>query len=65
VLASGPNARVGPGFSSTRNMTVSMGLTTRKTSTIENVLVLPPKTRHFKFTMLDRTKHLTSDRFLT
>jgi len=65
VLATGPNCQFGSGSSSTQIWTVAMGLTTRKTCTIGNGPVLPPKTRHFKFTILAPTKWLSSDRITT
>ena len=65
VLATGPNSRVGSGYGSTRNRTVATGLTTRKTRTIGHGPVLPPKTRHFKFTILPPIKYLRSDRIMT
>jgi len=65
VLATGPNSRVGSGFGSTRNRTVATGLTTRKTWTVGNGAVLPPKTRHFKSTMFAPMKYLSSDRSMT
>jgi hypothetical protein len=61
VLATGPNCRVSSGFGSTRTRTVAMDLTTRKTWTIGNGAVLPPKTRHSKFTILAPIKNLSSD----
>jgi len=42
-----------------------MGFTTWKTQTIGNGLVLPPKTRHFKFTILAPIKYLSSDCTMT
>jgi len=65
VLATGPNSWVGSGSGSTRNQTVATGLTTRKTRTIRNGPVLPPKSRHFKFTSLAPIKYLSSDRIMT
>ena len=65
MLARGPNSRVGSGFGSTRNRTVAMGLTTRKTRTVGNGAVLPPKTRHFKSTIFPPIKYLSSDRIMT
>jgi len=65
VLAMGPNSRVGSGYGSTRNRTVATDLTTRKTWTIWNGPLLPPKTRHFKFTILAPIKYLSSDRIMT
>ena len=65
MLATGPISRVGAGYGSTPNRTVAMGLTTRKTRTIGNGPVLPPKTRHFKFTILAPIKYLSSDRIMT
>jgi len=65
VLATGPNCRFSSGSSSTRNRTVTTGLTTRITRTIGNGLVSPPKTRHFKFTILALIKYLSSDRITT
>jgi len=65
VLATGPNCRVGSWSSSTRTWTVARGLTTRKTQTIGNGAVLPPKTRHFKFTILASIRYLSSDRITT
>jgi len=61
LLATGPNCRVGSGSGSTQNRTVATGLTTWRTRTIGNVPVLPPKTRHFKFTILAPIKYLSSD----
>jgi len=65
VLATGPTCQVGSGSSSTRTRTAPTGLTTRKTQTVGNVAVLPPKTRHFKFTVLAPIKYLSSDRITT
>jgi len=65
VLATGPNSRVGSGFGSTRNRTVATGHTTRKTRTVGNGAVLPPKTRHFKCTIFAPIKYLSSDRIMT
>jgi len=42
-----------------------MDLTTRKTLTIGNGPVVPPKTRHFKFTILAPIKYLSSDHTMT
>jgi len=64
VLATGPNSRVGSGSGSTRNQIVAMGLTTRKTQTVGNGPVLPPKTRHFKFPILAPIKYLSYDRIV-
>jgi len=61
VLATGPNCRVGSGSGSTRIRTVATGLTTRKTRTVRNGAVLPPKTRHLKLTILAPIKYLSSD----
>jgi hypothetical protein len=44
---------------------VATGLTTRKTGTIGNGLVLPSKTNHFKSTIVARIKYLSSDRIMT
>jgi len=52
VLATDPNSRVGLGSCSTYNRTLITVLTIQKTRTIGNGLVLPPKTRHFKSTIL-------------
>ena len=65
MLATGPNCRVGSGSGSTRTRTVAMGLTTWKTRTVGNGAVLPPKTRHFTFTILPPIKYLSSDRITT
>jgi len=65
VLATGPNSRVGSTYSSTQNGTMATGLTTRKTRTIGNGPVLPPKTRHCKFTILAPIKYLSSDCIMT
>jgi len=65
LLATGPNCRVGSGSDSTWNRTVATGLTTRKTRTFGNGLVLPPKTRHFKITILTPIKYLSSDCTMT
>ena len=65
VLATGPNCLVGSGSCSTRTRTVATGLTTRKTWTVGNGAVLPPKTRHFKFTILAPIKYLSSDHITT
>jgi len=65
VLATGPNLRVDSGSSSTRTRTIATGLTTQKTQTIGNGPVLPPKTWHFKFTILAPSKYLSSDRIAT
>ena len=65
MLATGPHSRVGSGSGSTRNRTVATSLTTRKTRTVGNGPVLPPKTRHFKFTILAPIKYLSSDRITT
>ena len=60
-----PNCRVGSWSGSTPNQTVAMGLTPRKTQTVANGPVLPPKTWHFKFTILAPMKYLSSDRITT
>ena len=65
MLATGPNRRVGSGSGSTRTRTVATGLTTRITWTFGNGAVLPPKTRHFKFTILAPIKYLSSDHITT
>jgi len=65
VLATGPISRVGSGYGSSRNQTLATGLTTRKTRTIGNGPVLPPKTRHLKFTIVAPIKYLSSDRIMT
>ena len=65
VSGTGWNCRVCSGSVSTRNRTVARGLTPRKTWTIRNRPVLPPKTRHFKFTILPPIKYLGSNRILT
>ena len=48
VIAKGPNSQVGSGFGSTHNRTVPTRLTTRKTGTVGNGAVLPPKTLAFQ-----------------
>jgi len=65
VLAKGPNCRVGSGSGSTRTWTVATGRTTRKTRTVGNGAVLPPKTRHFIYTILALIKYLSSHRITT
>ena len=65
VLAMVPNSRVGSGSGSTRNRTVAMGRTTRKTRPIANWPVLPPKTRHFNITSFSPIKYLSSDCIVT
>jgi len=65
VLGMGPNSQVGSGSGSTRNWTVATGLTTRKTRTIGNGPVSQPKTRHFKFPIMDPIKYWSSDRTMT
>ena len=65
VLATGPNSRVGSGFGSTRKRTVATCLTTRKTQTVGNGAVLPPKTRHFKSTIFTAIRYLSSDCIMT
>jgi hypothetical protein len=65
VLATGPNFRVGSGCGSTGTRTMATALTTWKTRTIGNGRVLPPKTRHFKSTILAPIKYLSSDRIMT
>jgi len=65
VLATGPISHVGSGYGSTRNWTVATGLTTRKTWTVGNGPVLPPKTRHFKSIILAPIQYLSSDRIMT
>jgi len=65
VLATRPISRDGSRYGSTWIRTVAMGLTTRKTPTIGNGPVLPPKTWHFKFTILAPIKYLSSDRIMT
>jgi len=65
MWAPGLISRVGSGYNSTRNRTVATGLTTRTTRTIGNGPVLPPKTRHFKFTILPPIKYLSSDCIMT
>ena len=65
VLATGPNSRVGSGFGSTQNRTFATGLTTRKSRTVGNMAVLPPKTRHFKSTIFTPIKYLSSDHIMT
>jgi len=64
VLATGPKSRVGSGSGSTRNRTVATGRTTPKTQTVGNGPVSPPKTRHFKSTILARINYLSSDRIV-
>ena len=65
VLAKRANCRVSSGSSSTGTQTVSTGLTTRTTRTVGNGAVLPPKTCHFKFTILAPIKYLSSERITT
>jgi len=65
VLVTGPDCRVGLGSSSTRNWTMAMGLTTQTTQTVGNGTVLPPKTHHFKFTIVAPTKYFSSDCTMT
>jgi hypothetical protein len=65
VLATGRNSRVGSRYGSTRNRTMATGLNTPKTRTVAIGPVLPPKTRHFKFTILAPIKYLSSDRIVT
>jgi len=65
VLPTGLNSRVGSGYGSARNLTVVTGLTTRKTRTIGHGPVFPPKTQHFKITILPPFKYLSSDRIMT
>jgi len=65
VLATGPNCRVGSGSGSNWTRTVAMGLTTWKTRNVGNGAVLPPKTWHFKFTILAPIKYLSSDHITT
>ena len=65
VLATGPNSWVSLGSSSTANRTVLTSLSTPITWTIGNGPVLPPKTRHFKFTILAPIKYLSSDCTMT
>jgi hypothetical protein len=65
ALATGTNSQVGSGIGSTRNWTVATGLTTRKTRTVGNGAVWPPKTRHFKSTIFSPIKYLSSDRIMT
>ena len=64
-LATGPVSQVGSGYASSQNSTEATGLTTRKTWTIGKGPVLPPKTGHFKFTILPTIKHFSSDRIMT
>jgi len=65
LLPTGPNSRVRSSSGSTRNWTVATGLTTRKTQMNGNGPVSPPKTRHFKFTILAPIMYLRSDRIMT
>ena len=65
VSTTGPNSRVGSGSGSTRNQTVSMTHTTRKTRPIGNGPVLPPNTQHFNNTTLPSINYLSSDRIMT
>jgi len=65
VLATAPNSQVIPGSGSTPNHTVAMGLTTRKTRTVWNEPVFPPKPGHSKFTILAPFEYLNSDRITT
>jgi len=65
MLATGSKSRVCAVYGSTWNRTVAVGLITWKTLTIGNGLVLPPKTRHFMFTILPPTENVTSDCFMT
>ena len=65
MLATVLNSRFSSGAGSTRNRTFAPGLTTWKTRTIGNGPVLPPKTRHFKFTILTPMKYLSSDHIMT
>ena len=65
MLANGPYSQVSSGSGSTQNQTITTGLTTRKTRTIRKGPVLPPKTRHFKFTIFAPIKYLSSDSIAT
>jgi hypothetical protein len=65
VIATGPISRVGSGYTSTRMWSVATGLITWTTRTIGNGLVLPPYTRHFKFTILALINYLSFDRIRT
>jgi hypothetical protein len=65
VLPMGANSRAGSVYGSTRNQTVATGLTTQQTQTVGDGPVLPPKTRHFKFTIFAPIKYLSSDRIMT
>jgi len=64
VLATGTNSQVGSGSGSTRNRTVAMGLTPRKTRTVGNGLVLRRKPRHSKLTIFARMKYFSYDRIV-
>jgi len=61
VLATSTKYWVGSGSSSTQNRTVATDLNTHKPRTVGNGPVLPPKSRHFKFTVLPPIKYLSSD----
>jgi hypothetical protein len=65
VLATGSNCQVSSGSGSLWNRTVATHLTTQNTWTAGNGPVLPPKTWHFKFTILAPIKYLGSDRITT
>ena len=65
MLATVPNSQVGSGFGSNQNWTIATGLTKRKTRTVGNVVVLPPKTRHSKSTIFAPINYLSSDRIMT
>ena len=65
MLATATNSQVGSGFGSTWNRTIATGLTTRKTRTVRNGALLPPKTWHFKSTIFAPIKYLSSDRIMT
>jgi hypothetical protein len=65
VLATALNCQVGSRSGSTRNWTVAMVLSARNTRTVGNGVVLPPKTRHLKFTILAPIQYLSSDRITT
>jgi len=65
LLSTGPNSQVHCCSRYTHNRTLAMGLTTRKTLTVGNGPVLPPKTQHLMFTILAPINYLSSDRLMT
>jgi len=65
VLAMSPNSRVGSGSASTRNRTVAMGFTTRKTRTVAFGPVSTGKPRPGKPGIFPPMKYLSSDRITT